>query len=432
MSYQFLKERTESSFAAKKPLMSKNEAIVESSRCIRCYDAPCIQGCPTSINIPQFIKRIEDKSFLGAADSILQSNILGLSCSKVCPVEVLCEGACVYNNMDEPPIQIGRLQEYALHHFYQNPNLKKPDLSQDSKVALIGAGPASLSCAAYLALSGVKAVIFEKEELPGGLNSLGVAPYKLKLEESLKEVEFIQSLGVEIITNKTIGKDLSSEELRKEYSAIFIGAGLAEDNILLDAAKLKNCFGAVEKIRQIKLQFSDEYKSSIKALVIGGGNTALDLVQELAELGVKVTLAYRKTSSQMSGYKHELKQGLLKGINFLTGYSPKKVLSEQGVVSGVEFDTNKGVKQEQCDWLFFATGQHKQPLQEIFKGLELNSDGTVKVNEKFETSLTKIYAGGDCINGGKEVVNAVCDGREAAKNILKQLNKEVKYGRFIN
>lgn len=432
MKYSYLEKRTESQFKAKKPLMSENDAIVESSRCIRCYDAPCIQGCPTSINIPQFIKRIEDKNFFGSADTILQSNLLGLSCSKVCPVETLCEGACVYNEMDEPPIQIGKLQEYALHHFYKSPNLKKTTINQQIKVALIGAGPASLSCAGYLVLSGIKAVVFEKEKLPGGLNSYGVAPYKLKLEESLKEIEFLQSLGVEIETDKQVGKNISSADLLQNYNAVFIGVGLGKDSFVLDRAGLGNVIGALEIICKIKTQLVTEYSLIQQAVVIGGGNTALDVAQELAGIGIKVKMAYRKSQTQMSGYKHELDQATTKGVVFLENHTPKKIISQQNKATAVEFETAKGVEIVACDLVVSATGQSKNPIQELFPEIKINSDKTLFVNDKFETSIPNIYAGGDCINGGKEVVNAVCDGREAAYNILKKLNQEVKYGRFNN
>lgn len=432
MKYSFLKQRTENQFEAKKPLMSENEAIVESSRCIRCFGAPCIQGCPTTINIPQFIKRIEDKNFFGAADTILQSNLLGLSCSKVCPVETLCEGACVYNEMDEPPIQIGRLQEYALHHFYQAPNLKPLAKNQQKKVALIGAGPASLSCAGYLALSGIQAVIFEKENLPGGLNSLGVAPYKFKLEESIKEVEFIQSLGVEIQTNKQIGRDVTSDDLLKEYDAIFIGVGLAEDTFALDTVGLTNVMGALDLIREIKTKLMTNIKQVKQAIVIGGGNTALDVAQELAGLGIQTHLAYRKNKIQMSGYQHELDQAVLKGVIFLENHTPKKIIKQNHLATAVEFETEQGMIKLACDFVAFATGQSKHLIQELFPTMKINPNKNIIVNDFFETSIPNIYAGGDCVNGGKEVVNAVHDGRQAAYNILKKLKQEVKYGKFSN
>ncbi len=430
MKYHFPKQRTESQFFPKKPLMSHNEAVVESSRCIRCYNAPCIQGCPTEINIPQFIKRIQDKNFLGSSDTILRSNILGLSCSKVCPVEVLCEGACVYNNMDEPPIQIGRLQEYALQHFYQSPKLNSSIEKTNRKVALIGAGPASLSCASYLALSGVKATIFEKNSLAGGLNSYGIAPYKLKLEESIKEIEFVQSLGVEILLNQEVGKSIFVSELQKEYDAIFIGVGLGEDTLLLDAKTSENVFGALSVVQKIKTEMNLEHQKIGNALVVGGGNTALDIAQELAELGVQVNLAYRKSRKAMSGYKHELKQALFKGVQFWEMYEPQALIKdEDSRIKGMRFKTEKGETEIFCDWLIFATGQKKYPIKELFPQIDLNSDGSLVINEHFETSIENVYAGGDCANGGKEVVNAVFEGRESAYRMLKKWNLKVQYGK---
>lgn len=426
-------ERTEQAFETTHPLLGESEAIGESGRCIYCFDAPCTKVCPTDINIPQFIKRIHDGNFEGSADTILQSNILGASCASVCPVEVLCVGDCVYNDMDQPPIPIGRLQQYAMDKFYQDPNLEVPEATEH-KVALVGGGPASLACAAYLRLSGVQAVIFEKSEVAGGLNANGIAPYKWKLEDNLREVGFIQSLGVEIKTNCAVGQDVSPESLVNDFDAVFIGAGLGADQFVLDANGYKGVHGAIEVIEQIKLTKTSLLDGVKSAVVLGAGNTALDVVQELAGLNVpNVVLAYRRDRQAMSGYQHELAGALKGGVVFKENHNPKGLRAESGKVTGVEFSTPEGDVVMDADLVIFATGQQKHPVQQWFSDVKVDEKGRIVVDDiTKETAQTNIYAGGDCVNGGKEVVNAVAEGRQAAFHILKKLNLEVKYGRFID
>lgn len=427
-----IKERTESKITPKHPPLTKTEAILESSRCLNCFDAPCTIACPTAINVPQFIKRIQDGNLPGSADTILESNILGLSCARVCPVEELCVGQCVYNQMDQKPIQIGRLQQHAMERFYKNPKLKTPSTMTAHKVALIGAGPASLSCAAYLALSGVKPVIFEKSALPGGLNATGVAPYKFKLEDNLLEVQFIQSLGVEIKTNHAVDQNAIAD-LQHDYNAIFLGVGLGSDNFALDPTDTPGAIGSLELIEAIKTQKTTLLDNVQNALIIGGGNTALDVAQELPKLNIpRVTMAYRKSRAEMSGYKHELDGALLEGVTVAEHHAPERFIKNQtGRAVGVEFSTPQGARRIEADLTIFATGQKKQPLRDWFPDLQLDAKGNVAIDsQSCETSVKDVYAGGDCVNGGREVVFAVAHGRQAAFHILKKLNVEVKYGRF--
>lgn len=423
--------RAENQIALKKPLLTQSEAIQESSRCLFCYSAPCITACPTGINIPQFIKRIQEDNLQGSATTILESNILGFSCARVCPVEVLCEGACVYNNMDEPPIQIGRLQEYATHYFHteSSQSLKKATQKTKYKVALIGAGPASLSCAAYLALSGVQATVFDARDYPGGLNAAVIAPYKLKLDEAVNEALWIESLGVEFKLGQAINAD-AAQQLTQDYDAVFVGTGLGADSRPLDSENAKNVLGATEWIERMKTQAVD--LSQIQnAVVIGGGNTALDVVQELQLLGVQnVHLAYRRSKQDMSGYEHELLGALQKGVIFHPEYQPLKIIVNQGVAVAVQFKTPSGEQTLAADCVILATGQKKRSVADGLK-LTTNEHGHIVVDQKtMQTSNSKIYAGGDCINGGKEVVNAVYDGREAAHHMLQSWNLKVQYGRF--
>lgn len=426
------------------PLLGKENAIVEASRCINCFDAPCIHACPTSINIPQFISRIAHDDLEGSAQSILESNILGYSCATVCPVEVLCEGSCVYNNLEDPPIRIGDLQKYAMADFYEKDAKQRNDSlsagnrkKQDIKVAAIGAGPASLSFAAYIAMNGGEADIFEKEKAAGGLNTYGVAPYKISYDESLKEVELIQDLGVNIKTGMEVGKDISGEDLLSKYDAVFIGSGLGGDNFALDIKdldKIKNVCGSLPLIAALKQGDFSMTKGVNKALVIGGGNTALDVAQELALCGVaKVSMAYRRGEQDMSGYAHELKIARSLGVEFLPNHTPAAAQEDKSTankISAVVFNTPAGDTTIEADLIVFATGQSKHPLQEIFADLKLQDNGAVAVAKDMSTNVDKVYAGGDTANNGKEVVNAVAEGRQAAYAALKKNNKEVYWGRF--
>lgn len=443
MSQNFLeklpRERSESALEDYKPAYTDKQALAEANRCLYCYDAPCIEACPTDINIPEFIRRIAAENTKGAARTILDSNILGLSCASVCPVEVLCVGKCVYNNMDIAPIEIGRLQRYATEYAYDN-NIQFYHKGKDTgkKIALIGGGPASLACAAELAILGHNPVIFERHELPGGLNTTGVAPYKMRAENSLREVEYIQQIGVEIKTGVNVGEDIGFEELEAEYDAIFIGAGLGPDSFLnINGEDFDGSFGALDVIETLKLsQFpAERYR---KAIIVGGGNTALDALRELGKLGIpEVTMVYRRTEEQMSGYAHELDAARREGAKtqFLT--QPIEILGENGKVTGLKCvqmelsEPDASGRQTpqpvpgsdfvlETDLVAFATGQGK--LIDLFNSAGLELDwGKVKVNERGQTSNPKYFAGGDCVNGGKEVVNAAAEGKLAARGIHEYL-----------
>ena len=435
-------------YKTRHPLLSKENAITEANRCINCYDAPCIHACPTSINIPQFISRIANDDLDGSAQSILASNILGYSCATVCPVEVLCEGACVYNNQEDPPIRIGDLQKYGLNDFYKkdakqqvasllpskNGGDKQHNPAQNIKVAAIGGGPASLSFAAYIALNGGNADIYEKDEEGGGLNTYGIAPYKLSYEESMSEVEFIKNLGVTIKNGMDVGKNISPTDLLQDYDAVFIGSGLGADSFALKADGIGKVYGALPLIAELKQKNFATISGVRSAIVVGGGNTALDIAQELALCGVtKVIMAYRRGADVMSGYAHELKYAKSLGVEFLPHHKPVAIQgNSKGNFASISFETADGSEEINADLLVFATGQQKHPLQEIFPALKLNDNGTVAVNNKMQTNVDKLYAGGDCVNGGKEVVNAVAEGRQAAYHTLLTNNKEIYYGRFSN
>src|SRR5688572_14408014 len=287
----------EANFAQIKPLMNANEAYYESGRCLFCYDAPCVTACPTSIDIPLFIKQINTGDVSGAAKTIYDSNYFGNACGKVCPTEVLCEGSCVYTNQGVKAIEIGRLQNYATNKvIYEDKSLYKPAASNGKKVAIIGAGPAGISCACELRMLGYEVVVFEAKSLPSGLTVHGVAPYKITNEETLAEMDYLQKqFGYEVLYNTAIETEADIQKLETEFDAVFIGVGLGKTSVLgLPGENLENCTGAVEFIEQLRLNHAD-VKVPESVVVLGGGNTAMDAASEAARMGAEsVILAYRR------------------------------------------------------------------------------------------------------------------------------------------
>ncbi len=441
------KGRIEERFKDKRPLYTEGEAITEANRCIYCVDAPCIQACPTGIDIPTFIHKIATQNVLGAARTIFADNILGTSCARVCPVEVLCVGDCVYNHFGREPIQIGRLQRFAT----ETATAQKPDLLSSKKaaptgktIACIGAGPASLAAAALLALDGHKVVVFEKRSVPGGLNTTGIAPYKLFSDAALEEVRWLLDqgdievrCGVEVTADKDDAQHVSTKTLEKDYDAIFLGLGLGEDSVLgLEGEEGDGVYGAVHLIEKLKLDgaFGKAFDASkpVQALVVGGGNTAIDIAHELAIAGVdNVAMVYRRGRAAMSAYAHELDWGAVDGVKVLNDLVPTKFVREDGKLVGLEVATAKdgraveGTEQVlPCDLVAVAIGQARlTKLAAAFDGVTLDARGRVEVDDATcRTGNAKVYAGGDCVNGGKEVVNAAQHGKLAARAITAALS----------
>src|SRR5882762_2970992 len=291
------------------PRYTAQEAIIEANRCLFCFDAPCIQACPTGIDIPSFIKKIANGNLTGAARTILSANVLGASCARVCPTEVLCEGACVVLDREGDPVKIGRLQRYATDHVFEKKVsvLKAPAQKSGKRVAIIGGGPAGLGCAAELAQLGHQAVVFEKKPWAGGLNTYGIAYYKMPPQVSLDEVELIKSLGVEFRCGVEIGKDITVAQLEKGYDAIFIAVGLSGSPKLgLPGEDLPEVVDALHFIEQIHSQPLHKVPVGERVAVIGGGNTAIDAVTQARRLGARdAVIVYRRTQADMSAYEFE-------------------------------------------------------------------------------------------------------------------------------
>lgn len=439
-------DRLENELYDKKPLYTDADAKTEAERCLYCVDAPCIKACPTEIDIPTFIKKIASGNVRGSARTIFEQNLLGYSCARVCPVEVLCVGDCVYNGWGRDPIQIGRLQRYATETATKTgaPSVLKMrvDLgTSKKKVACIGAGPASLAFAGYLALEGHDAVIFEKRAVPGGLNTTGIAPYKLHAHDALHEVEFVKNLGVDVQVGVEVGTDdgpgkISAKKLLETYDAIFIGVGLGTDSKLgIPGEDGPGVWGATQWIEAMKLEMNRAHGEEIRGkrvLVIGGGNTAIDVARECALLGAAdVAMVYRRGVPDMSGYKHEMEGGRKEGVRLVTHAQPVAFVRDAAGklaalrVKRTDHAGEHGSEYEiPCDMAALAIGQSK--LREVAKelgGVELDAKGCVVADVKNgATGNPKVFAGGDCINGGKEVVNAVADGRNAARTLLARWN----------
>ncbi len=422
--------RLENRFADEKPLYSDTEALIEGNRCLFCYDAPCIKACPAEVNIPVFIHKIVSGNLRGAARTIFETNPLGVSTARVCPVEVSCAGACVLNEQNGKPVNIGRLQRYATEKGLSSAEARQMPLFTPAKalnksVALIGAGPASLSCAATLALAGVKSVIYEKRALPGGLNVSGIAPYKLDSASAMDEIKRLLRQGIHLKTGCEVGVDPTVKDLLKDYDALFLGVGLGRDKFPdIAGESLEGVWGATDLIRKIKNEESFTLPDLLKVFVIGGGNTAIDIARELAMLGAEtVDIIYRRTEQDMPGYRHELDKARRYGVRLRENLLPKAIRrgDKTGLLLTVENKLTGENDALDATWIVLAIGQENQARQ-LLPALETDDRGNVKLApDTGETSMQGIYAGGDCVNGGKEVVNAVADGRRAALSILQKI-----------
>jgi dihydropyrimidine dehydrogenase (NAD+) subunit PreT len=431
-------EQYEKNFTEISPRMTPRQAAVEAARCLFCFDAPCTLACPTHIDVPSFIKKITTNNLRGSARVILEANILGHSCGRVCPTEVLCEGACVMHEKAEKPIEIGRLQRYAVDHVLDNHiQLFHPGTPNSKRVACIGSGPASLACAAELAKLGYQVTIFDGNELPGGLDTLGIAAYKLRAKDSLREVELVRELGVEFRQNTTVGRDVTVDQLEKQFDAIFIGVGLGETwDLDLPGDNLTGVFGAMQFIEATKVRPFPEVPVGRRVACIGAGNTAIDVVTAAKRLGAEIVhLIYRRGEQEMPAFRYEYDLAKLDGVLFHWHAQPVRILADSDNVVGIECvrtrsehdaSTGRGKLMNipgsefrlEVDMVVRAIGQ--KPVTDFLRavdGIALRENGTVIVNERRQTGNTKYFAGGDCVNGGKEVVDAVAEGMGAARGI---------------
>jgi glutamate synthase (NADPH/NADH) small chain len=419
-------------FAELKPALSPNAATAEAIRCLYCFDSPCMKACPTHIDISTFIKKIATGNLKGSAKTILESNWVPLTCAKACPVDVLCEGACVYNEGGEKPIQIGRLQRFAIDNYFEQgmPPLFTPAPKNGRSIGVIGGGPAGLACAAELALMGYEVTIYEAKDKAGGLDTWGIAPYKMKHEDSAKEVALVKSFGVKIKTGVNVGNEISIEKLTKMHVIIFIGVGLGRATRLnIPGEDLEGVVDAQDFIEDVTTRKWKSVKVGKRVAIIGGGNTAIDAATEAKRLGAQqVMMIYRRSREEMSAYEFEQELALTDSVEFFFSVMPRKFIGKKSVeaiecvrtkvVNGKVKPVPRSEFKIPIDMVIKALGQTVEEsfLSEI-PNLKTNQ-GNVWVNpETYQTSNPKYFAGGDCINGGKEVVNAAYDGKSAAHGI---------------
>lgn len=423
------------------PRLDAHEAVVEADRCYFCYDAPCMNACPTGIDIPQFIRQISTGNPTGSAKTIFDQNILGGMCARVCPTETLCEQVCVRNDAEGQPVRIGELQRYATDHFMDT-NESTPferAASTGRHIAIVGAGPAGLACAHALAVQGHTVTIFDARNKPGGLNEYGIASYKSVDNFAAREVDFILSIGgITIENNKRLGEDMSLESLRADFDAVFLAVGLAGVNALgMDGEEIDGVLDAVDYIADLR-QASDLSSLPVgrDVVVIGGGMTAIDIAVQTKLLGAEnVTIAYRRGQERMNASEYEQNLAQTNGVKILHWWQPHKLLEVDGHLRAIALEkTTQGddgrlsgtgeVMTLDADMVFKAVGQKlsEGDLNGAADRLQIER-GRIVVDDNRKTSLADVWAGGDCVAGGEDLtVAAVEDGKIAAAAIHKALS----------
>jgi len=423
-------------FADVPPPLSGDEARTAAARCVFCFDAPCTRACPTHIDIPRFIRQIMHRDEFGAAKTILDANIFGGSCARACPTEVLCEGACVDNTLLKAPVEIGRLQRFACDvaraadmRFYT------PGAPTGKRVAVVGSGPAGLTCAHELRKRGHDVTVFEARGIAGGLNTLGIAAYKISTEFALTEVELVQQLGIDLRLNEPVGAE-RVRQLLEEFDAVFLGIGLGRTAPLgIPGEDLPGVWEALNFIFQTHTKPFEQCEVGEHVLAIGAGNTAADVVTAARRLGARrITLAYRRGEDAMPAFAYEYELMKQDGVVFEWYAQPVRVVAHNGTACGVEFvrtrlddPTSRRSKLTpvpgsefivEADMIVKALGQ--EPLDELlneFPALKV-TNGRIVVDEATgATSVDGLFAGGDCISKGAEIVNAVQEGKIAAGGI---------------
>ena len=416
-------------FADLHPALDPHEATVAADRCYFCYDAPCVTACPTGIDIPLFIRQIQTGQPAAAARTIFDSNILGGMCARVCPVETLCQEACVREAAEGKPVEIGRLQRYATDAMMAkdvHPYARAEPTGR--RIAVVGAGPAGLSCAHRLAMLGHDVVVHDARPKPGGLNEYGIAAYKTPEGFAQAEVEWLLRIGgIVVRQGVTIGDGVSLQALRGDFDAVFLGVGLAGVGALgLEGEAAAGCENAVDFIAALRQQ--DDLAAlpiGRHVVVIGGGMTAIDAAVQSKLMGAEeVTIAYRRSRERMAASRWEQDLAASRGVRLMFDVAPRALLGDDRLRE-VELDylhdmapTGETVRLR-ADQMFRAIGQRLEAVE----GLALDG-GKIAVSGAGRTSLDGVWAGGDCAAGGEDLtVAAVAQGRDAAMDIHATLTE---------
>ena len=394
---------SEDPFAEIHPPLTRDAALAEAHRCLYCFDAPCTLACPTHIDVPAFIKKIASGNLTGSARTILDANPMGHSCARACPVEVMCEGACVMNDRDEKPINIALLQRHATDYaLARDLTLFHPGPDTGRKVAIIGAGPAGLSCAQDLRRKGHAVTIFEAKAQPGGLNTYGIAEYKLRPPTALAEARMVLGLGVTLKTGVMVGRDITLEQLLADFDAVFVAIGLGVSRSLgIPGEDLPGVVEALAFIEALKVRRA-EVRIGRHVVVIGAGNTAIDAVTQAKRLGALTsTIVYRRGEADMPCYDYEYELAKADGCGFRFNSTPVAVEGNSHV-EGLRVRTPDGEATIECDMVIKALGQ-------------------VPRGDFGLPDHPRLFQGGDCANGGAEIVNAAAEGKSAAMKIHQLL-----------
>jgi len=427
-------EEIERNFSDLHPPLTKSNALIAADRCYFCYAAPCTMACPTGIDIPRFIQSIRSGDIEGAARTILSENIMGGMCARVCPTEVLCEQACVRNGHEEKPVDIGLLQRHATDPVIAaGKQLFERGAYSGKRVAVVGGGPAALSCAHRLACLGHEVTVMSRDGKLGGLNEYGIAAYKTVDDFAQREVAYILSIGgIEVRTGVALGRELSLAQLCRGYDAVFLAVGLAGVKQLdLDSEDLPGVIDAVKYIAELR-QSPDKSRLPVgrRVVVIGGGMTAIDIAVQSRRLGAQeVTIVYRRGREQMGASQFEQDLALRSGVRIRHWARPVRLIGKEHVTR-VELECTRevpGGKLEgtgetfalNADIVFKAIGQQMawDELGAASAILRI-TDGRIAVDANRKTTLDNVWAGGDCVAGGKDLtVTAAQDGKLAAQAI---------------
>ncbi len=425
-------------FADLHPPFTRDEAVAEAARCLYCFDAPCTRACPTHIDVPRFIRQILHDNPGGAAETIFSENVFGGSCARACPTEVLCEGACVDRTLLKAPVQIGRLQRYATDYAMEaGLRFFEPGPDTGRRVAIVGAGPAGLSCAHELRKAGHAVTVFEARDVAGGLNTLGIAPYKITTEFALSELAPILEMGIDLRLNTPVDA-VGLAALRAEYDAVFLAIGLGPTAALaIPGEDADGVWEALDFIFQTHTGPLTECVVGRAVVVIGAGNTAIDVATEAVRLGAdQVTIVYRRTAREMSAFAYEYELARQDGIRFIWQVQPVAFEVTDGHLSGVTMvrvrPSGRGATlvpvdgstfSIPCDMAVKALGQ--TPILDLLEGMEgvVVEGGRLHVDPTTgATGVPGLFAGGDCISKGAEIVNAVQEGKLAAHGIIASLS----------